>query len=570
MKAVIYARYSSDSQRDESIDGQIRECKEYAERNGLKVLSCYIDRALSAKTDNRPEFQRMIRDSAGGLFDVVLVWKLDRFARNRYDSAHYKAILKKNGVKVVSAKEAIAEDSTGILLESLLEGYAEFYSVELSEKIHRGQKENALKGKNNGGGIPLGYVLNHQTQKLEIDPLTAPLVVEIFTRYADGETVRSIVDDLNGRGLRTRRGKPFRLNSFSALLKNRKYIGEYQYQDVIIPGGVPAIVPQELFDRVQRRMEKNKRAPAAAKAEERYLLTTKLFCGKCGRMMIGECGTSRAGVKHYYYKCGSAKRKTGCDKKAVRKQWIEDLVVEHTMRMILNDTVVSDVAALVVQAQDRENTDLPALQNQLAQTERGIENLLNAIQQGIFTASTKQRLDELEEAKEELTVRILQEQIAKPRMTEEEVRFWICRFRELDTTKEEHRQRLIDSFVNAVYVYDDKILLIFNYKDGQETVPLKEANDSDLSGGCPPKLEIAAVKTTAISHLTTEIPQTDFCFDHLKGTPWGSALLFLFTAAQILRVGCLSSIKHHDPLPYVGSTWNGIPEPYLQIKIKFL
>ena len=162
MKAVIYARYSSDSQREESIEGQLRECKEYAERNGITVLSTYIDRALSAKTDNRPDFQRMIKDSAKGLFDIVLVWKLDRFARNRYDSAHYKAILKKNGVKVVSAKEAIAEDSTGILLESLLEGYAEFYSVELSEKIHRGQKENALKGLNNGGGIPLGYVLGDE------------------------------------------------------------------------------------------------------------------------------------------------------------------------------------------------------------------------------------------------------------------------------------------------------------------------------------------------------------------------------------------------------------------------
>ena len=277
MKAVIYARYSSDSQRDESIDGQIRECEEYAERNGLKVLSCYIDRALSAKTDNRPEFQRMIRDSAGGLFDVVLVWKLDRFARNRYDSAHYKAILKKNGVKVVSARETIAEDSTGILLESMLEGYAEFFSAELSEKVQRGLMENALKGKNNGGGIPLGYVLNHQTQKLEIDPLTAPLVVEIFTRYADGETVRSIVDDLNEQGLRNPRGKPFRLNSFSGLLTNRKYIGEYQYKDVVIPGGVPAIVPQELFDRVQRRKERNRRAPAAAKAEVRYLLTNILL-----------------------------------------------------------------------------------------------------------------------------------------------------------------------------------------------------------------------------------------------------------------------------------------------------
>lgn len=122
MKAVIYARYSSDSQREESIEGQLRECKEYAERNGITVLSTYIDRALSAKTDNRPDFQRMIKDSANGLFDIVLVWKLDRFARNRYDSAHYKAILKKNGVKVVSAKEAIAEDSTGILLESSVRG----------------------------------------------------------------------------------------------------------------------------------------------------------------------------------------------------------------------------------------------------------------------------------------------------------------------------------------------------------------------------------------------------------------------------------------------------------------
>lgn len=296
LTAVIYARYSSDNQREESIEGQLRECEEYAKRKGITVLSTYIDRALSARTDDRPEFQRMIRDSTKGLFDVVLVWRLDRFVRNRYDSARYKHILKKNGVKVVSARETIAEDSTGILLESMLEGYAEFFSAELSEKVQRGLTENALKAKNNGGGIPLGYVLNHQTQKLEIDPVTAPLVVEIFNRYADGETVRSIVDDFNRRGLRTRRGRPFRLNSLSGLLTNRKYIGVYQYQDIVIDGGVPAIVPQELFDRVQRRKERNRRAPAAAKAEVRYLLTTKLFCGRCGCMMVGESGTSRRGV----------------------------------------------------------------------------------------------------------------------------------------------------------------------------------------------------------------------------------------------------------------------------------
>ena len=485
MKAVIYARYSSDSQREESIEGQLRECKEYAERNGITVLSTYIDRALSAKTDNRPDFQRMIKDSSKGLFDIVLVWKLDRFARNRYDSAHYKAILKKNGVKVVSAKEAIAEDSTGILLESLLEGYAEFYSVELSEKIHRGQKENALKGLNNGGRIPLGYVLG-KDQRLEIDPITAPIVLEIFTRYAEGETVRAIVESLNERGLQTKRNKPYSMNSFNAILKNRKYIGEYKYQDVVIPGGVPAIVPQELFNRVQERMEKNRRAPAISKADEVFLLTTKLFCGKCGRLMVGESGTSHTGKKHYYYKCGSAKRKTGCTKKAVKKDWIENLVVERTMQMIFDDTTLEAIVGMVLEVQARENPSLPVLKEQLAQAEQGIQNMLNAIQQGIFTPSTKQRLEELEETKERLTVSILQEELQKPRLSKEQILFFLHRFRAIDTTKQEHRQRLIDSFVNAVYVYDDKIILTFNYQDGTETITSDDISGSDLEAGCPP------------------------------------------------------------------------------------
>ena len=121
MTAVIYARYSSDNQREESIEGQIRECTAYAEKNGITVIKHYIDRAFSAKTDNRPEFQQMIKDSGKKLFDVVLVWKFDRFARNRFDSANYKMILKKNGVHLISVMEPIAEGSQGILVETLLE-----------------------------------------------------------------------------------------------------------------------------------------------------------------------------------------------------------------------------------------------------------------------------------------------------------------------------------------------------------------------------------------------------------------------------------------------------------------
>ena len=332
MKAVIYARYSSDSQREESIEGQLRECTEYAERNGITILRSYIDRALSARTADRPEFQNMIKDSEQKLFDVVLIWKLDRFSRDRYDSAHYKRILKKNGVKVVSVKENISDGPEGIILESMLEGYAEYYSAELSEKIQRGQKENALKCKNNGGNTPLGYVVGTDGV-LAVDPLTAPLVTEIFTRYDSGESISEITASLNGRGLKTKKGKAFKIGGVSLILKNRKYIGEYQYGSVIIPKGIPAIIDDDLFDRVQRRMAFNKKAPAKAKATEEYLLTTKLFCGTCERLMAGESGTSSTkGVKHYYYKCGGAKRKLGCKRKAVRKHWIERAAVLVTVQ----------------------------------------------------------------------------------------------------------------------------------------------------------------------------------------------------------------------------------------------
>jgi DNA invertase Pin-like site-specific DNA recombinase len=170
----------------------------------MTILSTYIDRALSAKTDARPQFQKMIKDSAKGLFDVVIVWKLDRFARNRYDSAHYKSILRKNGVKVVSATEAIATDSTGILLESLLEGYAEFFSAELSEKVKRGMTENALKCKWNGGGWPVGYFVNDE-QHLQIDPVTSPIILDMFKRYAGGEKIVNLVRWLEDKGIRSYR-----------------------------------------------------------------------------------------------------------------------------------------------------------------------------------------------------------------------------------------------------------------------------------------------------------------------------------------------------------------------------
>ena len=507
MKAVIYARYSSDNQREESIEGQLRECKEYADKNGITILCSYIDRALSAKTDNRPEFQKMVQDSAKGLFDTVLVWKLDRFARNRYDSAHYKAVLRRNGVKVVSATENISDGPEGIILESMLEGMAEYYSAELAQKINRGLTENALKGKNNGGGIPLGYQLTDD-QHLRIDPLTAPIVREIYQRYAEGETVRSIITSLNERHILTQKQKPFRPNSLHSVLCNRKYIGEYRYKDIIIPDGVPSIIPKDLFERVQMRVEKNKRTPARAKAEEEYLLTTKLFCGHCGRMMIGESGKSHTGAIYRYYKCSGAKRKLGCRKKAVKKDWIECIAVQYTIQRVFQDELIAQIADKLVELQNTEDNTLPLLRKQLADTNRGIENMLNAIQQGILTNSTKERLEELEKLREDLKASILQAELERPKYSREDIIEWISRFKYGDPSNKEYQRQIIDIFLNSIYVFDDRLVFTYNYKNGTQTVSLADVSaafGSDLKSCTPPtKTWITAIQVFCFSRLREE------------------------------------------------------------------
>ena len=480
MNAVIYARYSSDSQREESIDGQIRECMEYCSRNGMTVIKEYIDRALSAKTDQRPDFQRMIKDSAKGLFDVV---ELDRFARNRYDSAHYKAVLKKNSVRVVSAKENIADGPEGIILESMLEGMAEYYSAELSVKVIRGHTENALKCKYNGGTPTFGFRIDADKQ-YQPDPITAPIVLDIFKMYDTGSTMKEIVDHLNGLGVTTVRGKVADLNFISGILHNRKYIGEYKYRNIVVPDGIPALVPMDLFERVQSQMQKNKKAPARHKAEDDYLLTTKLFCGSCKAMMVGESGRSSSkGRVYHYYRCVNSKKKKICTAKhrSVRKEPLERAVVDSVMRNIMDDAFVEYFTDQALALQGQESSELPALRRQLADTEKAINNLLNAIQAGAFNASVKRRLDEMEETKEKLELSIVKEEMKRPQFTREQIQFYILQFRKVDINTLEGRRRLVDSFVNSVVVYDDSILVTFNYKEGAERITFDQIEGSDLS-----------------------------------------------------------------------------------------
>ena len=497
MKAVIYARYSSDNQREESIEGQIRECTAFAEKNDLTILKHYIDRAYSARTDHRPAFQEMIKDSDKHLFDMVIVWKLDRFSRDRYDSARYKVLLKKNNVRVVSATEVISSGADGILLESVLEGFAEYYSADLAEKVTRGMTENALKCKFNGGSMPIGYVIDEE-QHFQIDPLTAPFVLEAFKRYIEGATMKELIDFFNEKGIKNKSGGDINYNSIQRMLNNRRYIGEYAFRDIVVPDGIPAIVPKELFDRVQAKLAKNKKSPARHKAEEDYLLTTKLFCGCCGAYMCGESGKGRSGEVHRYYKCVSIKkRRTICNKKSVRKDWIEDIVVNATMKMLMSDTTIDAIVSALMTLQDAENVNLPLYEKQLKETNVAINNLLNAIQAGILNRSTKERFDQLEATRDELENKIAAEKLAKPRITEEQLRFFLDRFRKLDVRQLSHRRMLIDTFVNAVFLYDDKLVLTYNFREGTETITFDDLKNklgegfsgSDMSSVAAPHVK---------------------------------------------------------------------------------
>ena len=489
IKAVIYARYSSHSQREESIEGQIRECQAYAERNGFVIIGEYIDRALSGKTDNRADFQRMIRDSEKGHFQAVIMYTLDRFARNRYDSAMYKARLKRNGVKVYYAKQFIPDEPEGIILESVLEGYAEYYSENLSRNIKRGMMENALACKVTGGTIPLGYAIGADKTYV-IDPAGAKIVREIYQMYADGHSAKEIIDYCNEQGYRTARKTQFNKNSLRTILTNPKYTGVYSYGKVTKEGGMPVIIDKDLFDRVQARYKHNFTARAKGKAREDYLLTGKVFCGHCGSPMTGECGVGKNGQTYSYYKCADRKHRNACSKKPEKKDWLEEIVCRYTIQTVLTDESIEQIstrAMAIIEKEAAENSVLPQLKESLADAQKRLKNLLDLAEQGIVTESTRERLIDLEGLKKDLLARIAREENKKPRLTKERIQYWLESFRQGDIDDPDYRMRVIDTLVNSIFVWDApgggrKITFTFNVS-GVNTATLKV---SDIACFAPP------------------------------------------------------------------------------------
>ena len=337
--------------------------------------------------------------------------------------------------------------------------------------------ENALKGTFNGGTITYGYIIDKDKHFCK-DPATAPIVSDIFVRYAEGEPIRSIVDELNSKGIRTNNGRKITYHFINWLLKNRRYLGEYTFREVINTEAIPPLVTEEIFEKCQKRLSTNKHKSASfRKVDEKYLLTGKTFCGCCGYTMSGISGTGKDNSRYRYYQCMTSKTKK-CSKKPIKKDLLERCVLKLIMQMLSNKSLIKRICDTCYALQSTESTQLPALKKQLKQNKREIANLMKAIKAGLVTKSTKAELEHLEDEQERLEVEITKEQIARPIISREHIEEWIMAFAKSDLKNQGQKQRLIDIFINSVHVYDDKIVVLFNYKDGERAVSLEDVENA--------------------------------------------------------------------------------------------
>lgn len=472
MNVVLYMRYSSDAQTEQSIEGQNRVCTDFCKREGHTIIRKYIDRATSASKniDKRLEFLRMIDDAAKGTFQAVIVYKLDRFARNRYDSAMYKHRLKKAGVRVISATENISDNPEGIILESVLEGMAEYYSLELAQKIRRGQVESMAKGNYLGGIVPLGYKI--VDRKYTIDENTAPIAQEIFRRYASGERTKDIIDDLNKRGFRSTKGCEFNRSSFHRLLKSEIYIGILRRGDLVNEGAVPALIDKSIFYSVQDRVRSQKRGGKTKKPEDNgcdYKLSGKLYCGECGEVMHGKCAVSHTGKKHFYYECRGNYAKKGCNKSRVKKDWLEDAVVDLVTDIITPELIdhLADICVAQNQKDVESESQLTYLRKSLAAADRNMNNLIKIAESGADPEHLVPRINELTRQIKELECQIAEAEARVIVVTKEQCVYFLSHFLSGDIKDESFRNSIFDVLIRKVTIWEKadnqcKIAIEFN------------------------------------------------------------------------------------------------------------
>lgn len=468
MKVVFYGRYSSHSQTEQSIEGQLHVCEQYAEQNGLEIVHQYVDRAYSGTSDNRPQFQQMISDSETGAFEGILVYKLDRFSRSRYDSAIYKKKLRDKGIRIFSAMEAITDTPEGIIMEALVEGMDEYYSAELARKMHRGLTESFKKGRFINTKTPFGYCITAD-RRLIPDKNTAPVVQEIFRQYAEGKRFRDIIQWLDAKGIRNNAGKQWKFYNLTYLLHNRLYKGEYTRSDMdgaVMP--CPALVTEEMFAAVQNKLAERAHRHREHRTGFDYILTSRLYCANCGSRMYGT-SVRRNEKTFHYYKCGNCKGQPFPPALMLHER------VLNAVREYLTEEKLDEIASAAFNAytQTPEIPDTYAVaKKELAEVNQKLDNAINAVLSGFASDSLKMVMQELENRKTELTAVLENTSPAPPRLTFEHFRFALQVLIEKANCEEVHQ--LLDAIVNRVVIKNEVAIICINLTDEGNEPPLEQ------------------------------------------------------------------------------------------------
>lgn len=454
---VVYARYSTHNQRDVSIEQQVEACQAYADRENIEIVEVFADRAKTGRDDDRYNFQRMMRYAEQGTFQCVIAWKSNRMGRNMLEAMQNENTLEAFGVRCLYTEENFDDSAAGRFAKRTMMNINQFYSENLAEDVMRGMRDNAKKCLANQRQ-PYGFSID-KDHHIVINEDQAIIVRELFNRVANGEIFADIEKDFNKRGLKTSRGNPWNKSSIKRICQNEKYRGVYTYDDIRVEDGVPRIVSDEIFYRVQDAIGERANKFGRHTPNTPYLLTGKLFCGECKSPMVGTSGYGKGRNLYQYYKC------KGCKRKPITKDYIEDFVADILVSKVLTDDTIKWIAmrAEEWQRSHQEGAESSILEEQIKDATNSIDNILKAIEQGIFTPSTKQRLLDLEKQKAELEDKLKVSKSKEVTITKEDIILVLNQFKDGDIKDERFRKDLFNIFITAVYVYGDRLTLSFTF-----------------------------------------------------------------------------------------------------------
>ncbi len=494
MKAVAYARFSTDRQREESITAQLRAIHDYAMKNNIHVVREYLDEGKSATSDDRPAFQKMIGDLEETRPNLVLVHKLDRFARDRFDSAFYRREIQKAGARLVAVDQPLDDSPESAFLEGILEAQAEFYSRNLAREVMKGMKENAFKAKFNGGRTPLGYNIDQEGYYV-INEDEAATIRLIFQMKLAGKSLTSIVDELNNQGRRTKAGKPFGKNSIDAILRNERYSGTYVFNEtpkkvagrrnnrvknpedkiIRIEGAIPAIVSPEDWQAVKEMMEARKTGPRE-KGNTIYILTGILKCGQCGSAMVGKSSTKKSNgetLHYHYYECSRYLRNKDCtNTRRYPKEKVEHAILAKIEEKVLrpDDRVlfVNSIWQEICKININRDNETNALTSQLKEITEKMNRILDAIKEGLSYKHMIDEFNQLGDQKEYLEERIKNTRSPFEEITRQDVVNYLKQQKGktvIGATLEAQKE-IVTSYVQEATIIGDDLNIIFRLQLG--------------------------------------------------------------------------------------------------------